>query len=166
MAIVYHLNGGKNVTANKKIVKSGPSFPLKNPYKVGYIFRGWYTEKSFKKQVKTISYEAVDSYHVYAKWENAKLTKKASIASVKKYTSTGLKIKIKTRVAKAEGYVLCVSTNKNFSNSRKIYFKGLTGKINNLKKKRVYYVRVCAYRKDSMGNKIYGPYSNLKKIKL
>lgn len=166
MAIVYHLNGGKNVTANKKIVKSVQSFPLKNPYKVGYIFRGWYTEKSFKKQVKTISYEAVDSYHVYAKWENAKLTKKASIASVKKYTSTGLKIKIKTRVAKAEGYVLCVSTNKNFSNSRKIYFKGLTGKINNLKKKRVYYVRVCAYRKDSMGNKIYGPYSNLKKIKL
>ena len=47
-----------------------------------------------------------------------------------------------------------------------VTMKGTSKTISKLKKKKTYYVRVRAYRKDSLGKYIYGSYSSVKKLKI
>lgn len=68
--IKYNLNGGKN---NKK----NPSFyynqtktiKLKKPTKKGYTFKGWYTDKQYRKKVTAIKKGSTGKKTLYAKWQ-------------------------------------------------------------------------------------------------
>ena len=68
--ITYKLNGGKNSKSNPS--KYGGTLTLKNPTRSGYVFKGWYTDKKFKKKVTKLS--MTKNRTVYAKW--TKLTGK------------------------------------------------------------------------------------------
>ena len=99
--ITYKLNGGKNHKSNPK--KYGGTITLKNPTRSGYTFKGWYTDKKFKKKVTKLTNKKVT---LYAKWaKNYKITYKLnggknSKSNPKKASGT-VKLKNPTRT----GYV-------------------------------------------------------------
>lgn len=67
--ITYKLNGGKNSRKNPtgyKITSSKITF--KNPTRKGYTFKGWYSDKKFKKRVKTVAKGSTGNKTLYAKW--------------------------------------------------------------------------------------------------
>ena len=63
--ITYVLNGGTNHAENPNSYYKKALITLKNPTKAGYTFKGWYTDKKFKKKVTTVS---GGNKTVYAKW--------------------------------------------------------------------------------------------------
>ena len=68
------------------------------------------------------------------------------------------------KVASANGYQIQYSTKKNFVRKKTKVVYGSKLKLK-LKSNKKYYVRVRAYRKAS-GNKVYGKWSKVKKIKV
>lgn len=99
----------------------------------------------------------------------------SSVSKPKKVT--GLKVKAKkngkvriswTWNVKADGYQIQYAMNKSFTKKKKIVNKGaLVDKtqIKKLKKKKTYYFRVRAYKKDGY-RKLYGKWSGAKKCKV
>ena len=54
--ITYKLNGGKNAKKNPTAYTYKTStIKLKNPTRKGYVFKGWYLDKKFKKKVTVIN---------------------------------------------------------------------------------------------------------------
>ena len=49
---------------------------------------------------------------------------------------------------------------------KKVYVSGNVKNISRLKKKQIYYVKVRAYKLDSAKKKVYGAYSNVRKIRI
>ena len=67
--ITYHLNGGKNNSANPNSYKiTTKDMKLKTPTRKGYKFKGWYSDSKFKKRVTTISKGSTGNKNLYAKW--------------------------------------------------------------------------------------------------
>ena len=52
------------------------------------------------------------------------------------------------------------------ASTTKGYFKNAKGKKATFKKGKTYYVQVRAFAKDSSGEKVYGPWSAKKKVKI
>ena len=52
------------------------------------------------------------------------------------------------------------------SDAKKVTTTSVSKTIKSLKKGKTYYVKVRAYREDSMKNKIYGKYSTVVKVKI
>ena len=162
--ITYKLNKGKNNASNPSTYY-GKKVTLKNPSRKGYAFAGWYTDAKFKKKITSISNSAKSDYILYAKWTKVKVAK-ASLTSAKNSKSKQILLKYK-KVSGAKGYEISYSTNKKF---KKVVTKKNTAKtsytISKLKKGKIYYVRIRAYRMDSTGKKVYGKYSSMKKVKV
>ena len=162
--ITYKLNKGKNNASNPSTYY-GKKVTLKNPSRKGYAFAGWYTDAKFKKKIKTIESSAKCDYTLYAKWTKVNVAK-VSITSAKNSKSKQILLKYK-KVSGAKGYEISYSTNKKF---KKVVTKKNTAKtsytISKLKKGKIYYVRIRAYRMDSTGKKVYGKYSSMKKVKV
>ena len=162
--ITYKLNKGKNNASNPSTYY-GKKVTLKNPSRKGYAFAGWYTDAKFKKKITSISNSAKSDYILYAKWTKVKVAK-ASLTSAKNSKSKQILLKYK-KVSGAKGYEISYSTNKKF---KKVVTKKNTAKtsytIRKLKKGKIYYVRIRAYRMDSTGKKVYGKYSSMKKVKV
>ncbi|MCM1256412.1 MAG: Ig-like domain-containing protein [Roseburia sp.] len=162
--ITYKLNKGKNNSDNPAAYYN-EKVTLKNPSRKGYAFKGWYTDKKFKKKITTIKKGAKKNYTLYAKWEKIKV-KKTELTSVKNNKSKQIALKYK-KVSGAKGYEISYSTDKKF---KKSVTKKTTSKtsytIKNLTKGKTYYVRVRAYKKDSAGKKVYSGFTNVKKIKV
>ena len=91
---------------------------------------------------------------------------RASISSIKNKKKNTVVFKIK-KVKNAAGYQYSYSVNKKFkkSMSKTKTTKKLTVTIKKLKKKKTYYVRVCAYSVTNKTKK-YGKWSKVKKIKI
>lgn len=88
---------------------------------------------------------------------------KAKLISVKAGKKS-MKVKIKKQ-ASADGYQIVYATNKKFTKAKKTKITNKsTITIKKLKRKKAYYVKVRAYKKDG-GKKVYGSYSKLKKVK-
>ena len=162
--ITYKLNKGKNNASNPSTYY-GKKVTLKNPSRKGYAFAGWYTDAKFKKKITSISNSAKSDYILYAKWTKVKVAK-ASLTSAKNSKSKQILLKYK-KVSGAKGYEISYSTDKKF---KKAVTKKNTAKtsytISKLKKGKIYYVRIRAYRMDSTGKKVYGKYSSMKKVKV
>ena len=162
--ITYKLNKGKNNASNPSTYY-GKKVTLKNPSRKGYAFAGWYTDAKFKKKITSISSSAKSDYILYAKWTKVKVAK-ASLTSAKNSKSKQILLKYK-KVSDAKGYEISYSTDKKF---KKAVTKKNTAKtsytISKLKKGKIYYVRIRAYRMDSTGKKVYGKYSSMKKVKV
>ena len=162
--ITYKLNKGKNNASNPSTYY-GKKVTLKNPSRKGYAFAGWYTDAKFKKKITSISSSAKSDYILYAKWTKVKVAK-ASLTSAKNSKSKQILLKYK-KVSGAKGYEISYSTDKKF---KKAVTKKNTAKtsytISKLKKGKIYYVRIRAYKIDSTGKKVYGKYSSVKKAKV
>ncbi len=71
-SITYHLNGGTNSSLNPSSYTIETSnISLKDPYRNGYTFLGWYTESSFQNKKTTISKGSYGNIDLYAKWRGA-----------------------------------------------------------------------------------------------
>lgn len=162
--IKYNLNGGKNNNSNPSSYYK-ENITLNNPTRKGYFFKGWYTDKKFKNKITKITKKDQKNLTLYAKWEKVN-TGKTTISSIKKVSGQKVTLKYKV-VNKASGYEILYSTNLKFKkncNTVTTTKKSLT--IKKLTKKKNYYFKVRAYRKDSTGKKVYGKYSAVKKIKI
>ena len=162
--ITYKLNKGKNNASNPSTYY-GKKVTLKKPSRKGYAFAGWYTDAKFKKKITSISSSAKSDYILYAKWTKVKVAK-ASLTSAKNSKSKQILLKYK-KVSGAKGYEISYSTDKKF---KKAVTKKNTAKtsytISKLKKGKIYYVRIRAYKMDSTSKKVYGKYSSVKKVKV
>lgn len=95
--------------------------------------------------------------------------KKVTLSSAKATKSKTITVKWK-KDTKATGYTLQYSTDKKFKkNVKNVTIKNnktTTKKITKLKTGKTYYVRLRAYKTDSKGEKLYGQYSGVKKVKI
>lgn len=162
--ITYKLNKGTNHKNNPASYYS-QKITLKKPTRKGYTFSGWYTDKKFKKKITVIAKTSKKDLTLYAKWK--KVTVKTP--TIKKVTNSAkkkMKVTIK-KVTGAKGYRILYATDKKFKKGKKTVFTKTTSKtITKLKKGKTYYVKVCAYKLDSKGSKVYGKYSKVKKVKI
>ena len=68
--IEYELNGGKNNTANPiSYTVDSNLIILQTPSKLGFDFKGWFTEVDFKSQVYAIPTGSMGDKKFYAKWQ-------------------------------------------------------------------------------------------------
>lgn len=166
-SLTYVLAGGSNHSGNPPVYNGNTSVKLKSPKKAGYLFKGWYTDRKFKKQIKKIQKGKGSNYTLYAKWEKVKKPAKPVIKSISNSSTKKMKVILKKKVKYAQGYQIQYALDKRFrKNMKTVTTKSTSKTIKKLKKKKTYYVRVRAYRKDSMGNYIYGSYSSSKKLKI
>ena len=160
----YKLNKGTNHKSNP-VTYYNQKITLKKPTRKGYTFSGWYTDKKFKKKITVIAKTSKKDLTLYAKWK--KVTVKTP--TIKKVTNSAkkkMKVTIK-KVTGAKGYRILYATDKKFKKGKKTVLSKATSKtITKLKKGKTYYVKVCAYKFDSKGSKVYGKYSKVKKVKI
>lgn len=163
--VTYYLNGGKNHSSNKAVYY-GKSVSLRSPSRKGYSFGGWYTDRKYKKRIKTLSGKTAKNYTVYAKWQKVK-TGKTAFTSVKS-SKRGQVYAIYKKVSGAKGYELTYSTHAKFKKSamKSVRTKSVRYTLKKLKRGKTYYVKVRAYKEDSAGKRVYGSYSKVKKIKV
>ena len=95
-----------------------------------------------------------------------KAPKKATVTLVKRNSAKKATVKWK-KIAGVAGYQVTYSTKSNFkgAKTKNVASSKNSYVITGLKKGKVYYVKVRAYKKNSAGKKIVGAYSTVKKIK-
>lgn len=69
------------------------------------------------------------------------------------------------KIAGVKGYQIQFAVNKKFKKKTGKFTKKAKYTLKKLKKKKTYYIRVRAYRQNG-GKKLYGKWSNTKKIKI
>ncbi|MFR2774236.1 MAG: InlB B-repeat-containing protein [Anaerostipes sp.] len=160
-SVTYYLNGGSNSRSNPSAYYNR-TVTLKNPTRRGYIFAGWYRDRTYKSRVRSFSR---GNQTVYAKWSKV-TTRKVRRLSVRPQRSRKMKVSY-SPVKYANGYQLVYSTNKKFKGktTKVIYTRSRSKLVKKLRKK-TYYVRVRAYRYDSTKRKITGRWSSIKKVKI
>lgn len=163
--ITYVLNGGKNSKYNPTVyVDKG--ITLKLPTKKGYTFSGWYMDSKYKRRVKAIPSTAKKNYVLYAKWSKVTLGK-VYWKSCKNVKTRKVSVYF-NKVKYAAGYRVEYSTSSKFTSKRtkKLNTTRTNCTIGKLTKNKTYYIRVKAYKKDSIGSYVYGKSSAVKKIKI
>ncbi len=103
---------------------------------------------------------------MYAQWVRITKPQRVAIPSFTANENGQLKVKIDA-VSGAEGYEISYSTSKDFSSNVKKVSTYYTSKtLKNLQRGKIYYIRVRAYKVDSMDRKIYGKYSAVRGVKV
>ncbi len=92
---------------------------------------------------------------------------KTSLKTLKNQAGRKAKISYK-KVDGAKGYEILYSTSKKFAkrSTGKINTKKTAYTIKKLKKGKTYYFKVRAYKLDKKNEKVYGPYSKVKKLSI
>lgn len=71
--VKYSLQGGKNNKKNPSYYYyTSKTVKLKNATRRGYIFKGWYADKKYKKRVTAIKKGSTGNKTLYAKWKKKK----------------------------------------------------------------------------------------------
>jgi uncharacterized repeat protein (TIGR02543 family) len=164
--ITFDANGGKiNGTNSSKYTKSylpGTKYgTLKNANRAGYVFKGWYTSKSYTTKVTASStMRYTTSKTLYAKWSKVTTPSQGKISSLK--SASGKKMTVTLgRVSGAEGYEIQYSVKSGFtSNYKTVRTTKTSYTISSLNSNQKYYVRVRAYKLDSKNRKICGAWSS------
>ena len=98
-----------------------------------------------------------------------KAPKQAKIKTVKNNKKKALTVKWK-KVKGAKGYEVRIARNKKFTKGKKVKTiknaKKASLTFKKLKKNKTYFVKVRAYTLDPNGNKVYGDWSKVKKVKI
>ena len=99
----------------------------------------------------------------YANEQKVKVAKPKIKSVVRKKNG---KVVIKFKVSgKVDGYKVVYGTDKKLKKKTKtINVKKGSATLKNIKSKKIYYVKVRAYKMDSAGKKVYGKYSKTKRI--
>lgn len=163
--VYFDANGGSVETDHKSLMSEELYGPLPTPVRSGYRFNGWFTAPNGGTQIlpTTVVTAKTDST-LYASWSRVNVSK-PSKPSVKNGKAKQIKLKLK-RTKNAEGYQIQYAKKKNMKSARIKNTKKLTTTINKLSRGKVYYIRVRAYRTDSTGAKVYGPWSSKMKVRV
>ncbi len=157
--ITYNVNGGKKLKTNSKMVTYGKKYgTLASPKRAKYTFQGWYTAKTKGTKItKNSIVNITKNTTLYAHWKKVAKPGKVKKPTVKNSAKKAMKVTFK-KVKGADGYQISYSTSKKFKKgSVKTVTAAKSPKtIKKLKKGKTYYVRVCAYKKDSAGGKVRG----------
>lgn len=163
-SINYNLKGGDNNPQNPSSYYNA-KVSLKAPTRNGYTFSGWYSDSKYKTKISCIKSSSKKDYKLYAKWAKVNVSK-GNVESLSNSKSKQLAVKLK-KVDGAKGYEITYATDRKFSSNPNTVTVTKSNKtFNNLTKGTTYYVRVRAYKLDSAGEKVYGKYSSVKKIKI
>ena len=163
--VYFDANGGSVDTDHKSLMSEELYGPLPTPVRNGYRFNGWFTAPNGGTQIRptTVVTAKTDST-LYASWSRVNVSK-PSKPSAKNGKAKQIKLKLK-RTKNAEGYQIQYAKKKNMKSARIKNTKKLTTTINKLSRGKVYYIRVRAYRTDSTGAKVYGPWSSKMKVRV
>ena len=163
--VYFDANGGSVETDHKSLMSEELYGPLPTPVRSGYRFNGWFTAPNGGTQIlpTTVVTAKTDST-LYASWSRVNVSK-PSKPSAKNGKAKQIKLKLK-RTKNAEGYQIQYAKKKNMKSARIKNTKKLTTTINKLSRGKVYYIRVRAYRTDSTGAKVYGPWSSKMKVRV
>ena len=165
--ITFNKNNGTNLSQASRMVASGNKLgTLPTVKRKGYVLKGWYTAKTGGTKF-TAATKISKSRTLYAQW--TKVTKPAQVKKPTLTNLSGKKMKVAyKKVTNAKGYQIVSITSSKFtaSTTKKTTTTALTKTFTGLKKGKTYYVKVRAYKTDSFGNKIYGAYSVVNKIKI
>lgn len=164
--IFFHPNGGTNLNYQKISLAAGDELDsLPTVERANYRFKGWYTKASGGRKVSRTTIPSGECV-LYAQWVRITKPKQLAVPSFTSNENGRLKVKIDP-VTGAEGYEICYSTNKDFSsNVKKVSTYYTTKTLKNLQRGKIYYVRVRAYKVDSMDRKVYGKYSASRGVKV
>ena len=155
--ITYNLNGGKNNSQNPDTY-SEKNITLKAAMRKGYLFKGWYTNPKFKNKISKINAKSKKNITLYARWEKVKVDK-PKIVQVKIMPGQKTLIEYSTR-NKVNGYQIQYSSDPKFKKNVKT---SVTSKKSAMIKGKGY-IRIRAFRVDSMKTKCYGKFSKIIRI--
>ncbi len=159
-------NLGAKTTGNGKLTYKSSNIGIAKVSSTGKV-----TIKGTGKAIITIKASATGKYEAATK--KVSITVKPKRGTVKKLKSPGkgkLKV-IWAKASKVNGYEITVATNRKFTKNKKTYRvkfnKKTTKTISGLKSRKMYYVKIRAY-KTMKGSKkpLYGTYSKVKKIRV
>lgn len=165
--VTYDVNGGQKLEMATKSFTVGSKYgKLPSPKRVGYTFKGWYTAKVNGTKITANSTVNGDTT-VYAQWKKVTKPAKAKKPAVTNSAKKAMKVSIK-KVKGADGYQISYSTSAKFKKGtvKTVNTKGLSKIIGKLKKGKTYYVKVCAYKTDSAGKKVFGTNSPAVTVKV
>ena len=163
--VYFDANGGSVDTDHKSLMSEELYGPLPTPVRSGYQFNGWFTAPNGGTQIlPTTVVTAKTDTTLYASWSRVNVSK-PSKPSAKNGKAKQIKLKLK-RTKNAEGYQIQYAKKKNMKSARIKNTNKLTTTINKLSRGKVYYIRVRAYRTDSTGAKVYGPWSSKMKVRV
>ncbi len=157
--VTFNTNTGSSKTT-QKVMAGKKAVEPKQPTRKGYTFAGWYQGKTKYNFSKGVTADIT----LQAKWK--KVTVKAGkLSNVKNVKGRKLSVKIK-KLSGVKGYEISYAANKKFKSAKKKITSKTTITLTKLKKGKTYHVRVRAYKLDSKGKKVYGKWSNIKKVKI
>lgn len=164
--IFFHANGGKNLNYQKISLATGDILDaMPTVERANYKFKGWYTKPSGGKKIGRTSIPNTDCV-LYAQWIRVTKPKQMAVPSFASNENGQLKVRFEA-VSGAEGYEVSYSTSKDFSSGvKKVSTFYTTKTLKNLKRGQIYYVRVRAYKVDSMERRIYSKYSASRGVKV
>lgn len=168
--IALNANGGyigsvEKTTTTLSVTVGKKYGSLKKPARRGYTFAGWYTKKSGGSKVtSSTKVTKTKSHTLYAHWTKVKVST-GKIKSLKNNKAKTVTVTLK-KISGVKGYKIDYATSASMAGAKSKTTTKTSVTLTGLKKGSTYYVKVCAYKKDSTGEKIYGKYSAVKKIKV
>lgn len=165
--VTFDVNGGQKLATATKTFDVGSKYgELPSPKRVGYTFKGWYTAKTNGTKI-TANSTVNGNTTVYAQWSKVSKPAKAKKPAVTNSAKKTIKVSFK-KVKGADGYQISYTTSKKFKKStvKTVNTKKLSKTIGKLKKGKTYYVKVCAYKTDSAGKKVFGTNSPAAAVKV
>ncbi|MDE7312615.1 MAG: leucine-rich repeat protein [Eubacterium sp.] len=161
----FDLNGGTKTSRRTMTLLSGdlPGIMPKAQRK-DYVFNGWYTQAEGGTKVSGDK-PLEEAATLYARWTKAAAPAKPASLKLQSKKKGQIQAGFQA-VDDAAGYQVDYSVKKSFAPAKtKEAGKSAKAKtITGLKAGKKYYIRVRAYSLDSMGNRIYGPYSAVKSV--
>ncbi len=160
----YQLNGGKNGKNPSSYTVTSNTITLKSPTRKGYTFKGWYSDSKYKYKVTSIKKGSTGNKKLYARWSKLSVGK-GKTPTLKNSAKGKLSVKY-GKVTYAKGYQITYSTSSKFTKSttKSLYTSATSKTLSNMKIKKTYYVKVRAYQTDSLGSKVFGSYSTVRKV--
>ena len=129
----------------------------------GYAFQGWYSDNRYRTKITKITTGSTGDKTLYAKWIKVAKPAKVKLRTVKNNAKKSMSVSF-VKNKNVSGYQIAYSTSSKFTKKTTKYTT--SSSIKNLRKGKTYYVKVRSYKKDSTGAKIYGAYSQVKKVKI
>lgn len=158
--VKFDTMGGSKISA-QKVWPQGLAVKPANPKRKGYTFEGWYENKKGTSKWK-FSNKVTKDVTLYARWTRVKV-KNTAVTKLKNKSGRKMDVTIQ-KVSDAKGYQIRYSTSPGMSSAKKVLSPTVKKTISGLKAGKTYYVQVRAYKLDSKKNKVYGKWSNSKKI--
>lgn len=165
--ITFDVNNGNCLKDMYKYIHKGDVLgTLPTPSRQNYVFKGWYTQKTggLRMTEKTIA-NITSNVTFYARWERVVVPK---ISRLYVWSENSAEAEVTYgNGSGASGYEILYSTDKKFRrNTKRITTIDTSQTIKGLSKGMTYYFKVRMFKLDSTGKKIYGKYSNVKKVRI